>query len=103
MAAFHNRADVEHAYRSGHISQAAMDHFKRSAADVGPRQAVSDLNTAMFDAEFNRGPLAGQTGDPFKDDPFFNPWAPGGAFNRGTNSRSNGSDHHKWTDDEQEF
>ena len=35
-----------------------------------------------FDARFGKGPLVGRTGDPFTDDPFFNPWAPGGSFNK---------------------
>lgn len=35
-----------------------------------------------FNAGFGRGPLVGKTGDCFKDDPFFNPWAPGGKFNK---------------------
>ena len=33
------------------------------------------------DAQFGGGNFAGKTGDPFVDDPFFNPWAPGGSFN----------------------
>ena len=32
-------------------------------------------------ATFGRGALAGKTGNPFKDDAFFNPWAKGGSFN----------------------
>lgn len=43
-------------------------------------------NTAAFwdafDAGFGHGPLAGRTGNPFKDDPFFNPFAEGGTFDR---------------------
>ena len=34
------------------------------------------------DAKRGRGPYVGRTGDPFIDDPFFNPWAPGGRFNK---------------------
>lgn len=36
----------------------------------------------LFQARFGEGPLAGKTGDPFIDDKFFNPWAPGGDFNK---------------------
>lgn len=35
-----------------------------------------------FDAQFGRGRFVGKTGNPFVDDPFFNPWAPGGSFNK---------------------
>ncbi len=35
-----------------------------------------------MDAQFGRGEFAGKTGSPFIDDPFFNPWAPGGSFNK---------------------
>jgi len=35
-----------------------------------------------MDARFGRGKFIGKTGSPFIDDPFFNPWAPGGNFNR---------------------
>lgn len=45
---------------------------------VGRRQAQRDV----LDARFGRGPLANNTGNPFKDNPFFNPWARGGAFNK---------------------
>jgi len=41
-----------------------------------------DINAARF----GYGPLVGRTGDPFIDDPFFNPWAPDGSFN--TKSRA---------------
>ncbi|KKM85891.1 hypothetical protein LCGC14_1284580 [marine sediment metagenome] len=34
------------------------------------------------DAQFGRGKFAGKTGSPFIDKPFFNPWAPGGDFNK---------------------
>lgn len=44
---------------------------------VGSRNAQRDVR----DAGFGRGPLSGRTGNCFKDDPFFNPWAPGGDFN----------------------
>lgn len=46
------------------------------------RDEAEQLQRDLADATFGRGPLAGKTGDPFKDDPFFNPWAPGGAFNK---------------------
>ena len=36
----------------------------------------------IADARWGRGPLAGKTGNPLIDDPFFNPWAPGGTFNK---------------------
>jgi hypothetical protein len=39
-----------------------------------------------FDASFGRGPLVGRTGNPFVDDPFFNPWAPGGSFDRSSST-----------------
>ena len=35
-----------------------------------------------MDAQFGRGKFVGKTGNPFVDDPFFNPWAPGGSFNK---------------------
>lgn len=35
-----------------------------------------------LDAQFGRGSKVGRTGNPFVDDPFFSPWAPGGSFNR---------------------
>ncbi|MBX9765221.1 hypothetical protein K2X83_01110 [Patescibacteria group bacterium] len=53
---------------------------RRHARHVGNRQAARDVH----DASYGGGPLAGETGDPFKDDPFFNPWAKGGEFNRET-------------------
>ncbi len=45
---------------------------------VGRESASRDV----FDAGFGRGPLANRTGNVFKDDPFFNPWAKGGSFNK---------------------
>ena len=45
---------------------------------VGRDRAERDVR----DAQFGRGPLVGKTGNVFKDDPFFNPWAPGGSFNK---------------------
>lgn len=45
---------------------------------VGIRQTKREVRNAQW----GRGPLAGKTGNPFKDDPFFNPWAPGGDFNK---------------------
>lgn len=48
----------------------------------------------LEDARWGRGPRAGKTGDVFVDDPFFNPWAPGGSFDRSKVSgprRSRGS------------
>lgn len=35
-----------------------------------------------LDAQFGKGRFVGKTGNPFIDDPFFNPWAPGGRFDR---------------------
>ena len=35
-----------------------------------------------LDAQFGQGKFVGKTGNPFVDDPFFNPWAPGGDFNK---------------------
>ena len=34
------------------------------------------------EAKWGRGLYAGRTGNVFIDDPFFNPWAPGGSFNK---------------------
>ncbi len=36
----------------------------------------------MSNAKFERGKHVGKTGNCFIDDPFFNPWAPGGTFNQ---------------------
>ena len=36
----------------------------------------------VSEAKYGRGKYAGKTGNPFIDKPFFNPWAPGGAFNK---------------------
>ena len=51
----------------------------------GRKGSGSSSHTAhdIWEARWGRGPAAGKTGDPFKDDPFFNPWAPGGKFNKG--------------------
>lgn len=40
--------------------------------------SAEDVN----DAKWGRGRYAGRTGNCFIDDPFFNPWAPGGDFNK---------------------
>lgn len=48
----------------------------------GQRNASQSMSSRdVEDARWGRGPCAGKTGDPFVDDPFFNPWAPGGTFN----------------------
>ncbi len=60
----------------------------RHAERVGNDRAFWDAH----DATFGRGPLAGRTGNRFKDDPFFNPWAEGGTFNP---SRRGGSVSHE--------
>ena len=57
--------------------------LSRDAKNFAERHGVDRLNRALGDATFNRGPLAGRTGDPFKDDKFFNPWRPGEHFNKG--------------------
>lgn len=50
--------------------------------------ASSESDTQTYDSSRpetsgNRRPTTrGKTGDPFHDDPFFNPWAPGGTFNK---------------------
>ncbi len=54
-------------------------HIDRVGADAARRDTLS--------ATFGRGPLANKTGNPFKDDPFFNPWAKGGAFDKGPGGR----------------
>ncbi len=36
----------------------------------------------VSEAKWGRGEYAGKTGDCFIDDPFFNPWAPDGNFNK---------------------
>lgn len=56
---------------------------RRHIEKVGEPRASRDV----FDAKFGRGPLAGRTGNPFTDKPFFNPWAPGGRFNKGPGTR----------------
>jgi hypothetical protein len=56
-------------------------HFNSARRKFGEDHAVRSTRSALFDASFGRGDLAGRTGNPFKDDPFFNPWAPGGKFN----------------------
>ncbi len=66
---------------SGRLSRETQQHFERAESKFGTRPAIKSTRRALDDATFNRGPLAGRTGDPFKDDPFFNPWAKGGTFN----------------------
>ena len=63
-------------------SRDVRDHFDHERLKFGDRHAESSTRRALNEATFGRGPLAGKTGDPFKDNPFFNPWAPGGSFNR---------------------
>jgi len=47
----------------------------------GHRLGSRDISAKeVWDAKWGRGRHAGRTGDPFIDDPFFNPWAPGGKF-----------------------
>ena len=49
----------------------------------GRRNASREISSRdVEEARYGRGRYAGKTGDPFIDDPFFNPWAPGGMFNR---------------------
>lgn len=57
-------------------------HFESARHRFGEEHAIRTTRRELFDAGFGRGKLAGRTGDPFKDDPFFNPWAPGGRFNK---------------------
>ncbi len=82
MRSFRDRRDVNHALRNGHLSRDAGRFFERSVSRGDEERAVSDLNSELSKATFGRGSLAGRTGDPFKDDPFFNPWAKGGTFNK---------------------
>lgn len=50
---------------------------------IGRRSIVLSLSEKDIDnARWGRGKYAGKTGDVFVDDPFFNPWAPGGSFNK---------------------
>lgn len=61
------------------------DNFFRQTIDRANGRAAARIASHerdVHDARFGRGPLAGRTGDPFIDDPFFNPSAPGGKFNR---------------------
>ncbi|MBN2053098.1 hypothetical protein JW756_06345 [Candidatus Woesearchaeota archaeon] len=54
----------------------------------GRRSASREMSSRdIEEARWGRGRYAGKTGDPFIDDPFFNPWAPGGWFNVRYHSR----------------
>jgi hypothetical protein len=47
----------------------------------GRRNADRNMSSRdVQEARFGRGRYAGKTGDPFIDDPFFNPFAPGSAY-----------------------
>lgn len=49
----------------------------------GGRNSSRDMSAKdIDDAKWGRGKYVGKTGDVFIDDPFFNPWAPGGKFNK---------------------
>jgi hypothetical protein len=63
-----------------------MPRESREAKRHRERYGERATDRALRDAAFGRGPLAGKTGDCFKDDPFFNPWAPGGRFASGARS-----------------
>ncbi len=65
-----------------HHSRDVRSFFEREASRWGADEAERATHHELNDATFGRGSLAGRTGDPFKDDPFFNPWAKGGTFNR---------------------
>lgn len=56
----------------------------RHGTNYSGRRMASRTITAReaWDAKWGRGPAAGKTGDCFVDDSFFNPWAPGGSFNK---------------------
>lgn len=66
----------------GNQGDADFDSKQRTIY-YGRRNARGDCSTRdAEDAKWGRGPMAGKTGNPFVDDYFFNPWAPGGSFNR---------------------
>lgn len=62
----------------------AMEHDSKYGSNYsGLRNASHDITSRDFDdAKWGRGRFAGKTGDKFVDDPFFNPWAPGGKFSK---------------------
>lgn len=63
----------------------ADNYDKKHGTNISGRNGSgSSRNTArdIEDARWGHGSAAGNTGDPFIDDPFFNPWAPGGDFNK---------------------
>lgn len=67
-----------------HDGTRKSDNAFQRLFDTGASQRKTEaqkFESDTFQAGFGRGPLAGKTGDVFKDDPFFNPWAKGGRFN----------------------
>lgn len=74
-----------------HHSGDVRRHFEREERLGGTRHAERSTRRELMDATFGRGKLTGRTGDPFKDDPFFNPWAKGGTFDR--SGRDSGQDY----------
>lgn len=90
------RRDFEDIF-GAHHSRDVERFYDRQEHLWGRDHAEEDTRRALSDATFGRGPLAGKTGDPFKDDPFFNPWAEGGAFNRKTSFHTESSRESSYT------
>lgn len=59
----------------------SSDRPKRKETSVHVTNENMTLGDEI-DAQFGRGDYVGKTGSPFIDDPFFNPWAPCGDFNK---------------------
>jgi hypothetical protein len=77
------RSDIEDAEDFAGNSSSDDDCHVGTSNHFAPRRAGKGMTSKdTLDARFGRGEFAGRTGDPFIDDPFFNPWAPGGSFNR---------------------
>lgn len=75
-------AQNDHAWDSRTMDGFSVhDHTPQVRRHVD-RVGIDRARRDVFDAGFGHGPLAGATGNVFKDDPFFNPWAPGGTFNK---------------------
>ncbi|MCM2343828.1 MAG: hypothetical protein NDJ24_04640 [Alphaproteobacteria bacterium] len=74
------RDDFESRFGRG-FSSDTRSFYEREAHRWGHDSAERSTRRELLDAHFGRGELAGRTGDPFSDKPFFNPWAKGGAFN----------------------
>jgi hypothetical protein len=92
MENFMSRDSFGDRFGRGH-SREVESFFSHREGLWGRDQAERDTSRALSDATFGRGPLAGRTGSPFKDDPFFNPWAKGGSFDRSANTTHFDDDH----------